>query len=207
MSYSGGIMYFKNVEIENVGPLSYLNLNFEFDEAGRPKPLVVMGENGSGKTILISYLVNALITFKQSIYDDSEVSQGRVYKARSPAYISAGAVYAYSKVSMTSDLEVMEWQLTRRKKDFEEVYGFTPMRREWNQIPDDEYNFFFDNSLAHKEKVNHLIGNQFCLYFPVNIFEEPAWLNQSHLTAQAMYTELEKVQRRSNRSIVALSPL
>ena len=69
-------MFFNRVIIESVGPIS--NLELEFPKDGQqPKPLIIVGENGSGKSILLSHLVNSLIVGKQSVYDDVEVERGQ----------------------------------------------------------------------------------------------------------------------------------
>lgn len=68
-------MYFEKLEIENYGPLKSLDINFPFSDAekSKPKPLVIVGKNGSGKSIFLSHLVNALIIFKASLYPNTEV--------------------------------------------------------------------------------------------------------------------------------------
>lgn len=86
-------MYLKKIEIENAGPIDHLSIDFPTTDSGSPKPLVIVGENGTGKTILLSYLVNTLITAKQMAFDDAEVEHGKVYKYRSPQYIKAGTHY------------------------------------------------------------------------------------------------------------------
>ena len=77
-------MYFNKIEIENTGPIDYLSIELALSDSGSTKPLVVVGENGTGKSILLSYLVNTLMTAKQAAFDDTEVEHGKVYKYRSP---------------------------------------------------------------------------------------------------------------------------
>ncbi|HUX17867.1 MAG TPA: AAA family ATPase, partial [Acidithiobacillus sp.] len=62
-------MYFKSVEIENIGPVEYARIEFPA-EGGHPKPVIIVGENGTGKSILLSHLVNSLTTGKQEVYED-----------------------------------------------------------------------------------------------------------------------------------------
>jgi hypothetical protein len=45
------------------------------------------------------------------------------------------------------------------------------------------------------------------LYFPVNRFEEPAWLNVDNLKTKANYSDLKHLTRFSNRSVINISPL
>ena len=47
-------MYLKSVYIENNGPLRNLILDLPFREDGIPKPLILVGWNGAGKTNFLS---------------------------------------------------------------------------------------------------------------------------------------------------------
>jgi len=199
-------MLFNRVIIESVGPIS--NLELEFPKDGQqPKPLIIVGENGSGKSILLSHLVNSLIVGKQSVYDDVEVEKGKVFKYRSPAYVKTGEHYFYSAVEFDSGEKVQEWQLLLPKSQFEEQLRYTPLRREWNQIPENEYSFFQSTFNKNADGTKSIFKNQCCLYFPVNRFEDPAWLNIDNLKSKASYSDLKRVSGYSNRDLICTSPL
>ncbi|MBE9196750.1 AAA family ATPase [Synechocystis sp. LEGE 06083] len=199
-------MFFKELIIENVGPISNLKLEFPKNNQN-PKPLIVVGENGSGKSILLSYLVNALIAGKQLVYDDVEVEKGKVFKYRSPQYIRVGEHYSRTVIEFDSGEKVEEWQLSLSKNQFEDQLKFTPLHKEWNQIPSDEYSFFQSSFKAEAEGTKLIFKNQCCLYFPVNRFEDPAWLNIDNLQSKATYTELKNISGYSNRNLICMSPL
>lgn len=199
-------MYFTKVEIENVGPIDLLQIEFP-KISERPAPIIIVGENGSGKTILISHLVNSLICGQQEVYEDTEVEKGKVYKYRSPNYVMSGANYSFASVSFDSDISVREWQLRANKRDFEEAFRYTPARKEWSEIGDNSHNHITHNFSKTSTNTLDLISNQCCLYFPVNRFEEPAWLNIDNLRSRASYTELKRISGYSNRNIVCTSPL
>ncbi len=200
-------MYFKKIEIENAGPIDHLSIDFPTTDSGSPKPLVIVGENGTGKSILLSYLVNTLISAKQIAFDDTEVEHGKVYKYRSPQYIKAGEHYSYGRADFGNGQYVEEWQLDTQKSKFEETYSFSPARRTWKAIPANDSSHF-QSSLSHNEQAaKELFEKKCCLYFPVNRFEEPAWLNIDNLKDRAAYTELKHINRYSNRSLISTSPL
>ncbi len=54
-------MYLKEVLIENVGPIQKLDLSLPFSDDGKPRPLILVGANGAGKTVLESIIADALI--------------------------------------------------------------------------------------------------------------------------------------------------
>jgi predicted ATPase len=200
-------MYFKSIELENVGPIDYLQLRFPISAEGTPKPLVIVGENGSGKTILLSHIVNTLISCKQTAYDDCEVEQGKVYKYRSPQYIQSGQHYSYARTELDSGLQIEEWQLDVLKSEFETAHSFAPIKPSWQAIPPDQASDFASTFRHGDARARGMFEKKCCLYFPVNRFEEPAWLNIDNLTSRAKYTELKHIDRQSNRNIISTSPL
>ena len=106
-------MYARRIQITNYGPIEQLDISFPFDDEGRPKPVVLVGENGSGKSILLSHIVNGLIYAKDTVYDRSpEVEPGRVYKLRSDRYIKTGRDYFFAKVDFVDGLFASELRVT-----------------------------------------------------------------------------------------------
>lgn len=53
-------MYLRRLFIENVGPIEHIDLKPKFAAGGRPIPLVIVGKNGTGKTIALAHIVDAL---------------------------------------------------------------------------------------------------------------------------------------------------
>lgn len=199
-------MLFKKVEIDNFGPLTRLCVHFP-KENDTPKPLIVVGGNGSGKSIFLAHLVNTLVVGKQEVYEDVEIEKGKVFKYRSTNYIKSGESYSFSSVEFESGEKVQEWQLSLSRNEFEEKLGYTAPRREWSQIPGTEYSHFTSSFSRNSENTKKIFKQQCCLYFPVNRFEEPGWLNLTNLKSKASYTELKKITGYSNRDIICTSPL
>lgn len=199
-------MYIKSVEIENVGPIRKLNIEFP-TQGDRPKPVLIVGENGTGKSILLSHLVNSLIVGKQSVFDNVEVEKGRVYKYRSPNYIHSGSDYSFSSVKFQSGIEVQELQLNRTKSDFETSLGYVPARKLWQQMPANETSTFLSTFKNHLDATTDLFKRQCCLYFPVDRYEEPGWLNLENLKERANFSSLKHISGFSNRDLICTSPL
>ncbi|MFZ6008017.1 MAG: AAA family ATPase [Nitrospirota bacterium] len=201
-------MYLKNIDIQNVGPIENIGLEFPFDDNGNPKPVILVGENGTGKSIVLSFIVNGLIAAKQVAYEDIEVEKGKVYKYRTPLYITSGKNFYYAKLIFEETLEYIEWQLDRSKKDFEETLQYCPLNQDWNRIPDQhDTSAFLTNFHNDAQKIKNLFQNNCILFFPPNRFEEPAWLNLENLLAKANYSELKNIMGYSNRSILIYSAL
>lgn len=108
-------MYTKRIQLINYGPLEKLDIELPF-EGATPKPVVLVGENGSGKSILLSHIVNGLIVAKGVAFPESpEVELGKVYKLRSNAYIKPGSEYYFARVDFDDSFFTSEMR-TRRIK-------------------------------------------------------------------------------------------
>jgi ABC-type Mn2+/Zn2+ transport system ATPase subunit len=78
------MIYLKSITLENTGPIEKLHVRMPFEQQ-RPKPVIFVGPNGSGKSTALSFIVNALVAFKQHAgFENTEVEKGRVYRLRAP---------------------------------------------------------------------------------------------------------------------------
>ena len=204
-------MYTKRVQIANYGPIDRLDITFPF-EGDSPKPVLLVGENGSGKSILLSHIVNGLVSAKGVAYPGTpEVEVNKVYKLRSNSYVRSGSEYYFGRVEFEDRLFVTELRSQRQKREYE---GLPPGLSEpdiqdvWNNIgPND--NDYFDSSFSpdNKERIKEVFAKNCILYFPHNRFEEPAWLNEENLKAQAQYMDIKRIQGHTSRKLIEHSPL
>ena len=210
-------MYAKRIQIINYGPIDHLDINFPFD-GENPQPVLLVGENGSGKSIFLSHIVNGLLAAQGVVYqENSEVEQGKVYKLRSPSYIKTGTEYYFGRVDFEENLYQKELQLQRLKKDCKkpvEFAGkdadkFNDASKLWQSMPANKASIP-DSSFHHekeKSSIEDFFKSRCVLYFPPNRFEEPAWLNEENLRAKAEYMGLKNLQGYTNRKIINDSPL
>ena len=77
-------MYLKRLQLANYGPLQDLDISLPFDGAC-PKPVLLVGENGSGKTIALSHIVNAIVQARDAAYQESsELDAGKSSNCAAP---------------------------------------------------------------------------------------------------------------------------
>ena len=203
-------MYAKRVQIHNYGPIGHVDITFPFiDEL--PKPIVLVGENGSGKSILLSHIVNGLLEAQQVTYPETpEVETGKVYKLRSSAYIKSGSEYYFGRVDFEDDLFSGEIRSRRKKQE----YAATPaglqegdVRDAWNGMNNDQIDHLTSNISSNKNKIQDIFQKNCVLYFPPNRFEEPAWLNEENLNAKAQYMDMNHLAGYTDRKVINYSPL
>ena len=206
-------MHVKRIQLTNYGPIESLDIELPF-EGETPKPVVLVGENGSGKSILLSHIVNGLIAAKGVAFPESpEVEPGKVYKLRSSAYIRPGSEYYFARVDFDGSFFTSEIRARSNKQDYAELpmgISETAGQIMWDKMEPAE-NDHYDSNLtldpATTKKVQEIFAQNCILYFPFNRFEEPAWLNEENLKAQAQYMDLKHMQGQTERKVINYSPL
>jgi hypothetical protein len=77
-------MYLKQLHIANNGPLREAKLDFPFTAEGNPKPIIIVGGNGRGKTNLLYIITDSLFQAAETRYQD-------VFPGMSPLAIPVSA--------------------------------------------------------------------------------------------------------------------
>jgi|GEM_PF-724216 len=173
----GFTLYLENIKIENYGILKSIKFSLPFNENGTPKPLVFVGRNGSGKTLLLSNIVHSLIEFKRTNFNViPEVDENKLYRMSSKSYIRAGETYSYINYRFSDSKSYTELMVTKYD-DF--VNQFNSEEHEnvdiQNQALKDTG--FFNNKIQPDKSV---FDTDIFIYFPVDRYYKPAWLNSSN---------------------------
>ena len=204
-------MYAKRLQLVNYGPIDHLDITFPF-EGDTPKPVLLVGENGSGKSILLSHIVNGLVSAKAVVYPEtSEVETGKVYKLRSNSYVKSGREYYFGRVDFEEGQFLSEIRSQNQRQEYETLPtgpSEPDIHDAWNKMKP-EKNDHFDSSFSpnNSDKVENIFSQRCVLYFPPNRFEEPAWLNEDNLKAQAQYMDRKHMQGQTERKVINYSPL
>ena len=155
-------MYAKRIHLVNYGPIDHLDIAFPF-EGDAPKPVLLVGVNGSGKSILLSHIVNGLVSAKAVAYPESpEVEVGKVYKLRSSSYVKSGSEYYFGRVDFEDGLPLTEIRSRNRRQEYDTLptgLSEPEVHDAWNKIKPEE-NDHFDSSfsLSNKDKVGNIKG-------------------------------------------------
>ena len=199
-------MYAKRIQIANYGPIDDLDIDFPFDEDGNPKPVVLVGENGSGKTIFLSHIINGLVVAKGVAYPESpEIVTDRVYKLRSGSYVKSGQTIYFARVYFENGLFTSEIGANVAKKDDQTMpagLSGNDAIAAWQRVLSGENDDFDSNITINNRNVEDSLSQNCVLYFPSNRFEYPAWLNEANLNARANYMDAKRLQGYTNRRII-----
>lgn len=200
-------MYLEKITIQNYGPIKNFVLDMPFNSDGEkgnktPKPLVIVGKNGTGKTVILSHIVNSMLLAKQVAYDDSEIKKNYVYKVRSPFYINR-AFYSYARLDFSDNNYFLEYVLQGTKKLVEANPDFVkPTNSDWDKMTDLD-NGYIDDSFRHDmEKTKEILDKGVFKYFPSDRTSVPAWLNDGVLLKNQGYSNLKHFANISNRKII-----
>lgn len=113
-------MVLRNISIKNYGPIDDLSYTFRFDETGKPIPLVLIGKNGCGKTLLFSAIIDMMVEAKRKLYPNGilEVVGTNYYKIGNSfsEIIMAYEVFSSETESLIQQVESLRAEYQRIKK-------------------------------------------------------------------------------------------
>lgn len=192
-------MYLEEIRIENYGCITDLIYKAPFNEDRTPKPIVFIGKNGSGKTLLLSNIINCLIGFKQESYNEiQEVDQNKYYRVSSFMYIKSGAIFSHIDYKFTNESYFSSF-MTNNFSVFKNNV-FTPEKYSNLNIEDTQLTTKgFFNKIYVTDK--NIFDQRIYLYFPVDRYYIPTWLNSDN-TKLKFSTDLKNNVGRNNVNII-----
>lgn len=176
-------MYLNRAIIENSGPLKWLDISLEFNETGNPKPVVLVGGNGSGKTNFLSMIVDALFEAAAVHYDNVLPTKGsgrswfRMVGGRT---ITTGAVGSFSLLKFDDD---------GTHRIYREKAGSVDSASLHDRVPADfipNLNWNLEGSLKDfhidGKRSEEIFEKGVYTYFPSSRSEAPYWLNKEAIS-------------------------
>ncbi|MEH1901161.1 MAG: AAA family ATPase [Nostoc sp.] len=196
-------MYIKNLQIQNYGPIDNISLNLEFNNNSYPiPPLIFLGKNGTGKTLLLSFIVDGLIELKRSKYGNlQEVEENQFFKIGKKNYIKASKDFSYVNIDFETYGKILSYTelvTTLSPSAFNSNYSSKAFFNfDVNENMFQEHGFYKKTSPINE--VRETLENNIFLYFLPTRYEKPAWLGNS---AKIDFQFSEKIVGVSNRNIV-----
>lgn len=179
-------MYLKRLYIENNGPLRQVSLELPFAANGDPKPIIMVGGNGSGKTNLLSIITDALfeaaaVHFRNVVPDKSGGSRPW-FRFVGPRTISVGA---------TGGCAILEFEHDGKSHFYKEKGGAFLADEVRHRLPEalrpaaawEETGSFKEISISDGD-AQKVFDQGAYVSFPASRAEMPHWLNRESLKTE-----------------------
>lgn len=196
-------MYLKNIAIKNIGPIDELVADLPFNDNGNPKPLLFVGENGTGKTILLSQVIDSFYEIGSQIFDDIGNQDGlkrSYYKVSGGLNLKNGKSGGFSFLSFMEDeggkLEYFDKAGEVKKDDVDNlINGFSLNLNEKNTTQIDE---------TRKKNLQDEWMSGAYFYQPAYRYEEPFWKNEPFIEAYR-FEDKKRFSNKLNKEIEIIS--
>ena len=173
-------MYLRQIYIENNGPLRKLDFECSFSADGLPKPLVLVGSNGSGKTNLLSIIADSLFEAAASHYTDalpaSSGTSRQWFRLVGPITATLGTPGSCAILEFTHDEKSHLFREKSGTLKAQDLLNRLPATMKAAAVwPDDDgpvKDFSIDEDVARK-----VFALGVYLYYPASRSEVPHWIN------------------------------
>lgn len=174
-------MYIKKLVYENVGPLGKIDIDMPFTENALPKPILFVGENGSGKSTILSNIVDSFYEVAGKAFNDARKSDGRTgyqyYKAISPIEISTGKEYMFSYI-LFQDSADFSYIYKSGKLSVKELKQKLALENATNLNWNESVNFKYTN--VEEREAERIWDSNVVCYFGPDRYEKPFWLGDKY---------------------------
>ena len=199
-------MYLKHMIYENIGPIDRIDIKPSFDEKNEPIPMIIVGENGTGKSILLSNIVDSLYELAAKYYTNACISEyfgHQYYKIISPQQIKIDKTYMYSYLKYeeyeNNTLKPIEYIFKSGNYSLDDLFKKNNIQNQflWNA---NNLNNDFKDVMFNLDNVQDIFTNNVICYFGPNRYEAPHWMGEQYYLMQE-YEHLT-IMNKSNAKLI-----
>jgi hypothetical protein len=176
-------VYLKRLHVENNGPLRNIDLELPFTSEMRPKPVILVGGNGSGKTNFLSIIADALFEAAAQHYVDVVPGMSLMghswFRVVGASTISIGAPGSFALLEFEHEGASYLFKEKGGRLVAADVSARLPQELRPAAVWPDEGSvkeFSIGEELAGK-----IFEDGIYVYFPSSRSEAPHWLNRESL--------------------------
>lgn len=201
-------MYLKNIGIKNIGPIDELYVELPFDTNNNPKPILFVGENGTGKTVLLSQIVDSLYEIGSELFQDIGKHHNQ---ARSYYKVSGGQNLKIEKNKGFSIIQFQDFE-NNNIEYFDKIGNvsnsdFKILNNNFTLIPNsknDNQKLLTQLDEDRNDKLELEWKTNVHFYQPAYRYEEPFWKNEVFFDSQR-FKEQKRYSKKYGRELEIIS--
>ncbi len=200
-------MYLHNIVIENMGAIERCEI-LEKDlikSDGTPRLLILVGQNGSGKTTFLSSIVDAFFEFANDNFNNILPKNGMGYKYLKVSGMTnqkINTIYGFNYLQFKNETKVYEYIDKNGELDFADC------KKKTNNLLTNSQGWKVKENYKHhtstkgdKYFIDEFEGNCYC-YFPSDRFEYPYWMLEDTINFNEQLTDKKIYSNDLNKTII-----
>ena len=175
-------MYVEKLHYINVGPIKKLDISFMQNGETIPKPVVIVGKNGSGKSILLSHIIDACYEIADVAFSNAmkktEGIRNQYFKEIAPYQISIGQNAMFAHIKFKQDSSAFEYMYkcgNSSKEDYLKMYD-NHISEFFNWGIQDNYK----RVNTSKNDALKAFGQEVVCYFGPDRYMQPCWMGSQY---------------------------
>ena len=204
-SQNSVFMYIRKIQLKNIGPINDINIQTKFSkETNNPTPLIIVGENGAGKSILLSHVADFILELQNEIFPNGNILKEIKLGGHNFFKIVGGLNTTIGHQESFAYLALKNNQNQNKSYEYLESSGiknenfFTE-----NHLIDCTLTQTFQKSLKQISKLTtqdketleqEFKSNAYCYFMP-NRFEKPHWLNSNSFDSKKIYISDKQIYK------------
>lgn len=175
-------MYLNRIHSINVGPIEDASINCTITN-NLPKPIVIVGENGTGKSILLSNIIDSLyeiaaLAFSDAREKDNSSNEEQYYKTISAQEINTGKDFMYSYIEYVHENESIHSIFKSGKISYFDFKEREQLKEGKALKWSDENNV--KRISATKKQAEDIFSQNVICYFGPDRYEKPNWMGSKY---------------------------
>lgn len=174
-------MYIKKLIYRNVGPISSNDIDFRFTCEGNPVPTVIVGENGSGKSVFLSNITDAFYELAGTVYSNAMHSyEGghQYYKTISPDQIKIGAEWLVAYIEFEHETQKLKYIFKAGNILYSDFLADTKIAEDKSLDWESENNF--KNVVGDAKLIERIFDRTIVASLSPMRYEKPNWMGEKY---------------------------
>ena len=202
-------MYLSECLFRNVGPIESFDVSLPLSSDGTPQPVVLVGANGSGKTIVLSHIADALIEFAKAAYEDVVPSQQQLsspyFRVLGGTNQRTGTEFGVALLEFAHQEQLLSY--IDRTGQVEPASLESSLRDRFAAVKPSLAGNQPTKGVSPTDKkfLEAFFQRSAVCYFPSSRHERPHWLNREGVVDEPVFSFREKYVGRLDKPIVVES--